>query len=268
MTRLFVLAIAACFQPSFQPGGPCFEGSCPTAGQQCLHDVCVPTGCAGEVDGQACANTSVPDGVCLAGGCVPIGCGDGVIEGDEVCDDGNLVSGDGCSGDCKSTEVCGNGIVDAIEEGEQCDDNDPAGLSGDGCSSRCTVEVLDWRTIPSQGITGRFGMGMAFDLRRGRMVMFGGARSFNDGDFTAETWEYDGTNWFIRAPLGDSPGGKQPIAWYDRFVGRVVGPGLYDGMRWGPAPAAPACAPTSTFDPTRGAMVCFDGTSTWTYDGT
>src|SRR5207237_2943884 len=48
-------------------------------------------------------------------------CGNGVIDAvhGEVCDDGNTVSGDGCSGDCRSTEVCGNGIVDTITE--QCD---------------------------------------------------------------------------------------------------------------------------------------------------
>lgn len=31
-------------------------------------------------------------------------CGDGVIDGGEVCDDGNDVSGDGCAADCKSLQ--------------------------------------------------------------------------------------------------------------------------------------------------------------------
>jgi len=31
-------------------------------------------------------------------------CGDGVLDGGEVCDDGNNVSGDGCSADCKTTD--------------------------------------------------------------------------------------------------------------------------------------------------------------------
>lgn len=38
-------------------------------------------------------------------------CGDSTIEGNEVCDDGNTVSGDGCSSDCKTIEydaVCAN----------------------------------------------------------------------------------------------------------------------------------------------------------------
>ena len=61
-------------------------------------------------------------------------CGDGVVDPDvgEVCDDGNTVSGDGCSADCKSTEVCGNGIKD---KGEACDDGNK--VSGDGCSANC-----------------------------------------------------------------------------------------------------------------------------------
>ncbi|HZS42408.1 MAG TPA: DUF4215 domain-containing protein, partial [Polyangia bacterium] len=32
--------------------------------------------------------------------CIKDSCGDGVVEAGEVCDDGNTVSGDGCSADC------------------------------------------------------------------------------------------------------------------------------------------------------------------------
>jgi cysteine-rich repeat protein len=41
-------------------------------------------------------------------------CGDGVVDGSagEICDDGNNVNGDGCSADCKSNEICGNGIIE------------------------------------------------------------------------------------------------------------------------------------------------------------
>jgi cysteine-rich repeat protein len=28
-------------------------------------------------------------------------CGDGILDGGEVCDDGNTIDGDGCAGDCK-----------------------------------------------------------------------------------------------------------------------------------------------------------------------
>lgn len=65
--------------------------------------------------------------------CILDGCGDGVLEGEEQCDDGNLVSGDGCSAHC-NLEGCGNGIVD-IALGERCDDGNTE--DGDGCSADC-----------------------------------------------------------------------------------------------------------------------------------
>jgi cysteine-rich repeat protein len=43
----------------------------------------------------------------------PEDCGDGVIAGREICDDGNEVSNDGCSGDCRTIEydaVCANAM--------------------------------------------------------------------------------------------------------------------------------------------------------------
>ena len=59
-------------------------------------------------------------------------CGNGVKGGDEQCDDGNTVNGDGCDNNCTFT-ACGNGILTA---GEQCDDGNVA--NGDGCDSNCT----------------------------------------------------------------------------------------------------------------------------------
>ncbi len=68
---------------------------------------------------------------CLA----PAGdCGNGVLETGEQCDDGNTLSGDGCSASCR-LEVCGNRILDP---GEQCDDGNT--VSGDGCSATCQRE--------------------------------------------------------------------------------------------------------------------------------
>ena len=64
---------------------------------------------------------------------VPV-CGNGVVEPPEVCDDGNLVDGDGCDSNCTPTG-CGNGIVTA---GEECDDGNR--ISGDCCSALCVNE--------------------------------------------------------------------------------------------------------------------------------
>ncbi|WP_208729759.1 DUF4215 domain-containing protein [Corallococcus exercitus] len=66
--------------------------------------------------------------------CIPSDCGDGVIQDDEACDDGNVIDGDGCNHTCTSTEVCGNGVVD-FARGEKCDDGNT--LDGDACSEDC-----------------------------------------------------------------------------------------------------------------------------------
>ena len=63
-------------------------------------------------------------------------CGDNVVEGDEECDDGNLVDEDGCSALCV-IEFCSDGVLQA-GLGEECDDGNLS--NGDGCSSACVVE--------------------------------------------------------------------------------------------------------------------------------
>jgi cysteine-rich repeat protein len=69
-------------------------------------------------------------------------CGNGVMEGDEACDDGNTTDGDGCSSTCTietppppPAPCCGDGHLDA---GEECDDGNT--VSGDGCSADCHLE--------------------------------------------------------------------------------------------------------------------------------
>ncbi len=122
-----------------------------------LFVLALMVGCAGDVPGvpsdavfQRCGNGKVEgsevcddgntdDGDECSADCTEAieqrkGCGNGEIDADEVCDDGNLVGGDGCSADCKSDERCGNGIVDATK-GETCDDGNTSG--GDGCSANC-----------------------------------------------------------------------------------------------------------------------------------
>jgi cysteine-rich repeat protein len=59
-------------------------------------------------------------------------CGNGIVDPDEACDDGNTVGGDRCSADCRSNETCGNGVKDP---GEVCDDRNTR--AGDGCSADC-----------------------------------------------------------------------------------------------------------------------------------
>jgi cysteine-rich repeat protein len=66
---------------------------------------------------------------------LPNGCGNGRIDFREVCDDGNRVSGDGCSQDCTSDERCGNRVRDRWEN---CDDGNT--MDRDGCSRICRLE--------------------------------------------------------------------------------------------------------------------------------
>jgi fibro-slime domain-containing protein len=89
-------------------------------------------------------------------------CGDGRVDSNETCDDGNSTPGDGCSGVCTIepgyicptpgllcikviTKVCGNGI---IEGDEACDDSNVR--DADGCSSVCTVEAGWVCEVPGQ----------------------------------------------------------------------------------------------------------------------
>lgn len=68
-------------------------------------------------------------------------CGDGIIEGGEVCDELNnnldCIPYPGCNADCSLWQVCGNGVVEC---GEECDDSNTN--NGDGCSATCTTEVF------------------------------------------------------------------------------------------------------------------------------
>jgi cysteine-rich repeat protein len=101
-------------------------------------------------------NGCVNDGICNAScgasdsiDCTGVNtgtvCGDGLKEGSEGCDDGNLTNGDGCSANCTvEAVVCGNGIKEA---GEACDDGNV--INGDGCSATCAVEQT-----PTGGFSG------------------------------------------------------------------------------------------------------------------
>jgi choice-of-anchor A domain-containing protein len=79
--------------------------------------------------------------------CAPV-CGNDGIEAGESCDDGNHLSGDGCSDSCE-VEVCGDGILSPVL-GEDCDDGNT--YDGDGCSAACGDEFCgDHILTPSLG---------------------------------------------------------------------------------------------------------------------
>lgn len=63
------------------------------------------------------------------------GCGNGVPEQGEQCDDGNDIDRDACEPDC-TIATCGNGIV---TNGEECDDGNAK--DGDGCTANCEISI-------------------------------------------------------------------------------------------------------------------------------
>jgi MYXO-CTERM domain-containing protein len=83
--------------------------------------------------GELCDDGNAVGGDGCDPNCTPTACGNGVVTAGEACDDGNLQSGDGCDTNCTLT-ACGNGVVTA---GEACDDGNL--VDGDGCDSTCLL---------------------------------------------------------------------------------------------------------------------------------
>jgi cysteine-rich repeat protein len=84
---------------------------------------------------EACddGNTNNADGCTNA--CALSSCGDGVVQAGEECDDANQVETDACRNTCLSAR-CGDLVVQTGVE--MCDDGNT--MSGDGCSASCSVE--------------------------------------------------------------------------------------------------------------------------------
>src|SRR5690242_11330502 len=87
-------------------------------------------GCAGKPDASVCASGIIcPEGTKCAAAqpvCITNNCGDGIQQSTERCDDGNIIDGDGCAADCRSTEVCGDSVLSSAA-GEVCDDGNTLG---------------------------------------------------------------------------------------------------------------------------------------------
>lgn len=136
------------------PGESCDDGATCDNGDDCTgnEDACSDGSCAPRA-GDGCGIRCVveQDYACPTFGepCVStVECSDGVISGDEECDDRNLRNGDGCDDECNiengwvcpSANVpcrteCGDGVVAGREA---CDDGDND--EGDGCSPSCQLE--------------------------------------------------------------------------------------------------------------------------------
>lgn len=120
--------------------GQCYSNSCTPASDPTLPGVCGTFVCGTKTNG-TCGSADC--GTCGAN------CGNGAVDTNETCDDGDAISLDGCSSTCQietgytcsgtpssCTLLCGNGAINA---GEGCDDGN--NVSSDGCSSLCVVET-------------------------------------------------------------------------------------------------------------------------------
>jgi cysteine-rich repeat protein len=241
-----------------------------------------------------CTTSDIGDGRCYDGVCLPAGCGNGRVDPDEVCDDANAASGDGCSAACQSDESCGNGIVDPLE---QCDDGNA--IAHDGCSRTCRAEASRWTKIFLGTPSGRSGHTLVYASRRGRAVLFGGApRAILPVD---DVWEWDGRGWRLFRPTFRPPSRLEHASAYDPerdrvvvFGGAVIAAGVeasvfndtweWDGERWEvKSPAVrpdPRTGAAMAFDPRTKVIVMFGGSrnivgesvflpdlSTWEWDG-
>jgi cysteine-rich repeat protein len=116
-------------------------------------------------------------------------CGNGILDGEDACDDGNLVSGDGCDRTCMLTG-CGSGV---ITEGEDCDDGNTA--DGDTCPSTCVFPCGQGSGADAAYLT-PLGCHMRFD----RPLSFSAARTSCES-VSASLVRIDDTyeNGFVRA---------------------------------------------------------------------
>ncbi|MBL7021878.1 hypothetical protein ISR92_00920 [Patescibacteria group bacterium] len=73
-------------------------------------------------------------------------CGNSIVNDGEQCDDGNKLSGDGCSALCQSeiTAYCGDGRIQSPNSfgvNEECENIPANSIDGDGCNSQCLNEA-------------------------------------------------------------------------------------------------------------------------------
>jgi cysteine-rich repeat protein len=91
--------LGGCVMVDANEGLPCNDGNSCNSNDICISGVCSACG-NGSVDA-GCGETCDPPvpGVCDPT-CLAVVCGNGVVQSGEECDDGNAVSGDGCSSSC------------------------------------------------------------------------------------------------------------------------------------------------------------------------
>jgi cysteine-rich repeat protein len=115
----------------------CGDDDACNGGEACVEEVCYP-GTPLE-DGAACLPPDGVEGVCVAGRCSTMTCGNGTIEAPEECDDANDSNVDACLANCVAAS-CGDGWVRTDEEA--CD-GDPARECPTSCGSTGLQECVE-----------------------------------------------------------------------------------------------------------------------------
>ncbi|HEY3411493.1 MAG TPA: hypothetical protein VGM51_00400 [Armatimonadota bacterium] len=158
---------------------------------------------------------------------------------------------------------------------------------------RIEAQTPQWKRVSLTGPRSRDGSAMAYDIARGRTVLFGGHYYDTAHRYLSDTWEWDGTTWTQVASTG--PPARSDLAMaYDSARHKVVlyGGSFYDtanrylndtwewdGSVWkqvavtGPGQRAEH---SMAYHPGRGKVILFSGTSasasqladTWEFNGT
>jgi cysteine-rich repeat protein len=254
-------------------------------------------GCVGLATGDTCTSSNQP-GHCLEDACVVSVCGNSRLEGGEVCDDGNSVSGDGCSGTCTSLEICGNEIVELDEE---CDDPAAATCDPTTCKIiRCGNGVMEGLEVCDDG-NAVGGDGCSFDCLShetcgntkldyfaGEQCDDGNLRNFDACNSKCQVehmvWQAHPVASTPELPVEDAAGAYDSARKRLVMVGGLVGSQPVadtwelEGFRWTKRTLARSPSPRygarMAYDSKRGRMVMFGGdsgqgqdNSTWEYDG-
>jgi hypothetical protein len=160
-------------------------------------------------------------------------------------------------------------------------------FGGSGLGDTSEWDGVQWTLRSNTGPSPRFGHAMAYDKSRGVSVLFGGrSGSCGPSAVCGDTWEWNGSQWELRATTGPAPRWDHAMAYDSRRHVTVLYGGVYssetwewDGQVWllrtsfvGPELRV---GHSMAYDSLRGATLLFSGfgpegadSQTWAWDGT
>ena len=254
-----LVAVTACVRSAEVT---CDDGRICPPGNTCdnVNHLCVSpdqtAACTGLGEGDACEFSGVP-GLCHAGACDPLLCGDGVRTGTEACDGNDLGGADcttagfyapdglACTPFCtfdtsQCVGRCGDGMIDGPE---LCDGAPPSGTCIDngfdagplGCSGSCGASFAD---------CGRFGWRPeATGSTTGYAIAGRSATDLWVFDTVGTAHHYDGVNWTAHATIAtDGFSDAWETAADDVWAVSAEAVVHWDGTAWTAATGLPAAS--------------------------